>query len=52
MMIDELTKDMDNMENILIRLETSKEDIWQDRFICAIAKAVYHIIKYIKMKNI
>ena len=46
MMIDELTKDMDNMENILIRLETTSEDIWQDRLICSMAKAIYHIIKY------
>ena len=35
MMIDELTKDMDNMENILIRLETSKEDIWQGYGCCS-----------------
>ena len=47
MIIDELTKDMDNMENILIRLETSKEDIWQDRFIYEIAVAIGHILQHI-----
>lgn len=51
-MNEELIKDMDNMEDILIRLETTSEDIWQDRLICSIAKAVYHIIRYIQLKKI
>ena len=46
-----LIEDAENMEHIAIKLG-DRQDIWQDRFICAIAKAVYHIIKYIKMKNI
>ena len=40
-MNEELIKDMDNMEDILIRLETTSEDIWQDRLICSMAKAIY-----------
>lgn len=51
-MNEELTKDMNNMEDILIRLETTSEDIWQDRLICSMAKAIYHIIKYIQLKKI
>ena len=51
-MNEELIKDMDNMENILIRLETTNEDIWQDRLICSMAKAIYHIIRYIQLKKI
>lgn len=51
-MNEELIKDMDNMEDILIRLETTSEDIWQDRLICSIAKAIYHIIRYIQLKKI
>lgn len=51
-MNEELTKDMNDMEDILIRLETTSEDIWQDRLICSMAKAIYHIIRYIQLKNI
>ena len=47
----ELTKDLDNMEDIMCRT-ADRCDIWQDRFIYAIAKSIYHIIKYIKIKNI
>ena len=51
-MNEELIKDMDNMEDILIRLETTSKDIWQDRLICSMAKAIYHIIRYIQLKKI
>ena len=51
-MNEELIKDMDNMEDILIRLETTSEDIWRDRLICSMAKAIYHIIRYIQLKKI
>ena len=51
-MNEELIKDMDNMEDILIRLETTSENIWQDRLICSMAKAIYHIIRYIQLKKI
>lgn len=51
-MNEELIKDMDNMEDILIRLETTSGDIWQDRLICSMAKAIYHIIRYIQLKKI
>ena len=51
-MNEELIKDMNNMEDILIRLETTSEDIWQDRLICSMAKAIYHIIRYIQLKKI
>ena len=51
-MNEELIKDMDNMEDILIRLETTSEDIWQNRLICSMAKAIYHIIRYIQLKKI
>lgn len=51
-MNEELIKDMDNMEDILIRLETTSEDIWQDSLICSMAKAIYHIIRYIQLKKI
>ena len=51
-MNEELTKDMDNMEDILIRLELTREDIWQDRLLCVMAKAIYHIIRYIQLKKI
>lgn len=43
-MWDELIKDADNMENIMIKLG-DRQDIWQDRFIWAIAKAQYDCIK-------
>ena len=41
---NELIKDLNNMEDIMCRT-ADRCDIWQDRFIYAIAKAIYHIIK-------
>ena len=50
-MRDELIKDMDNMENIMIQLG-DHSDIWQDRFIYYIAKAIYDLLKVvIKLQN-
>lgn len=43
-MWDELTKDAVNMTDVMIRLG-DRSDIWQDRFIYWMAKAIYDIIK-------
>lgn len=43
-MWDELTKDAINMTDVMIRLG-DRSDIWQDRFIYWMAKAIYDIIK-------
>lgn len=49
-MWDEIRKDMDNMEDIMVKLG-DRSDIWQDRFIWAIAKAIYDgLKKLIKMQ--
>ena len=48
---EELTKDLNDIEDIMCRT-ANRCDIWQDRFIYIIAKAIYHIIRYIKIKNI
>ena len=49
-MQDKIKKDMDNMEDIMIKLG-DRSDIWQDRFIWAIAKAVYDALgSIVKMK--
>ena len=45
-MREELIKDLDNMEEILTKTE-SRCDIWQDRFIHAMAKALHHILTWI-----
>ena len=41
----ELKKDMENMENVLIRLG-GRTDIWQDRIIYVIAKAVFDLCRW------
>ncbi len=38
-----LTEDRENMEEILVRT-ADRCDIWQDRFIYAIARAIYDIL--------
>lgn len=43
---DELVKDADNMENIMCKT-ADRCDLWQDRFIYAMAKAIFHIITYL-----
>ena len=44
-----LIEDIENMEEILNRTAV-RCDIWQDRFIYAMAKAIYHILIYIVRK--
>lgn len=39
-----LTEDLINMEEILERTATRK-DIWQDRFIYAMALAIWHLLQ-------
>lgn len=45
-----LNEDLDNMEEIMCRT-ADRCDIWQDRFIYAIARAVYDIIKFTLRKD-
>ena len=49
-MSDELIKDLEAMEDAVIRT-ADRCDIWQDRVIYAIAKAVYHIIIYVLRRD-
>lgn len=44
-MISQLKKDMENMENCLIRLG-DRTDIWQDRMIYVICKAVFDLLRW------
>ena len=44
-MISELKKDMENAENIMIRLG-DRADIWQDRIIYVLAKAVFDLCRW------
>lgn len=43
---DELIRDMDNMEDGMIRTG-QRADIWQDRLVWALCKAVYDILVWI-----
>jgi hypothetical protein len=47
---EELIRDMSNMEDVMCRT-AERTDIWQDRCVYAMAKAVYHIITYILRKE-
>lgn len=42
-MRDELIKDLDAMEEILTKT-AGRCDIWQDRFIHAMARAIFHLL--------
>lgn len=42
----ELYEDLSNMEDALVRLEPSA-DIWQNKIIVALCRAVYHILVWI-----
>ena len=42
-MLRAMTQDLENMEDALTRL-SGREDIWQDRMIATICKAVYHLL--------
>jgi len=44
-MESELKKDMENMENVMIRLG-DRTDIWKDRIIYVIAKAVFDLCRW------
>ena len=46
----ELLKDVEAMEKIMDRT-AERCDIWQDRFIYAMAKAIYHILLHIIRKE-
>ena len=43
-MREELIKDLDNMEEAMSRV-AGRADIWQDRIIYSICKAVYHLLR-------
>lgn len=43
--MNELKKDMENMENCMIRLG-GRTDIWQDRMIYVICKAVFDLCRW------
>ena len=43
--MNELKKDLENMENVLIRLG-DRTDIWQDRIIYVIAKACFDLCRW------
>lgn len=45
-----LTEDLENMEEVLCRT-ANRCDIWQDRFVHAIARAVYDILLWILRKE-
>lgn len=44
-MKDELIQDLTNMEDAMSRV-ADRSDIWQDRLIYAICKAVYDLLKW------
>ena len=43
---EQLIEDLSDMEDILIQMEESA-DIWQNRVVKALARAVYHILTYL-----
>ena len=45
-----LTKDAENMMEIMDKT-VYRCDIWQDRFIYHMAKAIYHILDWIRRKE-
>ena len=47
---EQLIADLDDMEQILIHLDTTT-DIWQNRVIKALARAIYHILVYLVRKD-
>ena len=44
-----LTEDLENVQDIMCRT-ADRCDIWQDRFIYTMAKAIYHILLYLVKK--
>lgn len=49
-MIKQLTKDAENMLEVMDRT-ADHADIWQDRFIYHMAKAIYHILIWIHRQS-
>jgi hypothetical protein len=50
-MREELIRDMDNMEEAMMRT-ADRCDIWQDRVIYAMCKAIYDLLKWaVKMED-
>lgn len=45
-MRDELMRDLEAMEEAMIRT-ADRCDIWQDRLVYALCKAVHHLITYV-----
>ena len=43
---EQLIEDLDDMETILIHLNNCS-DIWQNRVIRSLARAIYHILTYL-----
>lgn len=48
--MDRLTKDAMNMLEVMDRT-ADRADIWQDRCVYAMAKAIYHIILHIHVRE-
>lgn len=48
---ERLIEDAENMEEIMSRLELTKDDIWQNRFIYWIAKAVYDVLREVMKRG-
>lgn len=44
-MTNELMQDLDAMEDAMLRT-ADRCDIWQDRLIYSMAKAIYHLLKW------
>jgi hypothetical protein len=49
-MRSDLIKDLDAMENVMLRT-ADRSDIWQDRCVYAMAKAISHILQWIIRKE-
>ncbi len=45
-----LIQDIENMEDVLGRT-AERSDIWQDRCIYAMAKAIWHILQWIRRQD-
>ena len=48
--MNRLTKDAENMLEVMERT-SARADIWQDRCVYAMAKAIYHILLYLHRKE-
>lgn len=50
-MKDAILQDIEAMEEIMAKT-SQRCDIWQDRYIYHIAKAIYHILLYIRKQSL